>query len=155
MIFFLIVLLVIIGFLIVVLKSKKTTDIEEKIDINASFSKKNVLTTVEQNAYWKIIEAAGNDKIVLAQVSFSSFLKTSGDAKDRRVLFNTARQKVADFVICNKGFEVLKVIEIDDKSHNKDKDSKRDEITEKAGIKTLRYEATNLPSVEDLRKDLQ
>ena len=107
---------------------------------------------VEQIAYWRIKEAVGEDGIVLAQVAFSSFIQTSGDKKKGYSKFNQARQKVADFVICDKDFSIFAIIEIDDKTHNKEKDIARDAITEEAGIKTYRLEAKYLPTADEIRK---
>ncbi len=93
----------------------------------------------------------GDEKVVLAQVSFSSFITVPGRSKASFALFARARQKVADFVICNKDFSIHAIVEVDDKTHKTDKDKYRDEITEQAGFKTFRIEAKALPSAEELR----
>ncbi|HYN53560.1 MAG TPA: DUF2726 domain-containing protein [Methylotenera sp.] len=112
------------------------------------------LSEIEQVAYWRIKEAAGEDKIVMCQVAFSSFLKAERNSKEGFAKFATARQKVADFVICNKDFSIFAIIEIDDSTHNTDKDSRRDAITGEAGIKTYRYQARKLPSVDEMKKEI-
>ena len=110
------------------------------------------LSEVEQIAYWRLVEACGSEKIVLAQVAFSSFIRTKGgDRKGRASNFGRARQKVADFVICNKDFSIFAIVEIDDKTHNKEKDEARDRITEAAGFKTFRILARQIPTAIEFR----
>lgn len=113
------------------------------------------LSKVEQVAYWRLVEACGPDKIILAQVAFSSFIRRKGgDRKGRASNFGKARQKVADFVICNKDFSIFAIVEIDDKTHTKEKDEARDRITEAAGFKTFRVLAEELPTAIEFRSAL-
>ena len=71
---------------------------------NAKFSAKIPLSKPEQILYYLLVRALPNH-IVLAQVAFSRFLKTTGGSKKENYgKFATARQKVADFLICNKNF---------------------------------------------------
>ncbi len=64
----------------------------------------------------------------------------------------TARQKVADFVVCDRDFQVVTVVKCDDASHDGEKDRKRDEIVREAGAPTIRWRATKQPSREEIRK---
>ena len=41
-------------------------------------------------------------------------------------------------------------VEVDDSSHDEERDAARDEITEEAGIKTYRYRAIALPTHEEI-----
>lgn len=116
---------------------------------------KKPLSEVEQIAYWRIKEACGDDKVVLSQVAFSSFIKTKGRDKAARSGYARARQKVADFVICNKDFSIFAIVEIDDSTHSAEKDRKRDVITESAGITTYRLEAKALPGVGELKEAMK
>jgi very-short-patch-repair endonuclease len=61
---------------------------------------------------------------------------------------------VADFVICNKAFEVQAVIELDDASHKgrELQDEKRISTLLQAGHKVLRYKT--VLNIETLQKDL-
>ena len=116
---------------------------------------KKPLSEIEQFAYWRIKEACGEEKVLLSQVAFSSFIKTKGRDKAARSGYARARQKVADFVICNKDFSIFAIVEIDDSTHSAEKDRKRDEITESAGIVTYRLEAKALPSVAELKEAMK
>lgn len=110
------------------------------------------LSEVEQITYWRLAEACGTDKIILAQVAFSAFIRTKGgDRKGRTSNFGRARQKVADFIICNKDFSIFVIVEIDDKTHIKEKDEARDRITKAAGFRTLRVLANEIPTAIEFR----
>ena len=116
------------------------------------YSKKRPLTQNEQAVYYQLVNAFGDTHIVLAQVAFSSFLKTHGDKETRGIKFAKMRQKVADFVICSKAFDIELIIEIDDKTHNVDKDRERDDALSEAGITVVRYMAGKVPTTEKLKE---
>jgi len=103
------------------------------------------LTKNEQPMYFRLRETFPDD-IVLAQVSFSALLM--GKRQQTR---NTFDRKVADFVLCTKGFAVVAVIELDDSSH-RDKgaaDAARDSLLTDAGYLVLRF--TKVPDAQELR----
>ncbi|AZP12368.1 DUF2726 domain-containing protein [Undibacterium parvum] len=106
------------------------------------------LTKNEQPMFFRLVEAFP-DQIVLAQVAFSALVTTK-----ERAARNTFDRKVADFVICNKAFEVQAVIELDDASHKgrELQDEKRIASLLQAGHKVLRYKT--VPNIETLQKDL-
>ncbi len=108
------------------------------------------LTKNEQPMYWRLIEAFPPPAyVVLAQVSFSSLLITKQHATR-----NTFSQKVADFVVTDRSFRVLAVIELDDGSHitKAESDRRRDAMLTKAGHHVLRYKVA--PNVDSIRADL-
>ncbi|MDI1301753.1 MAG: DUF2726 domain-containing protein [bacterium] len=106
------------------------------------------LTKNEQPMYFRLVEALPGH-VVLAQVAFSALLTARAAAARNRF-----DRKVADFVVCTGAFEVVAVIELDDKSHKGKEaaDAARDEILQGAGYRVLRYSRT--PNTEQLRKDL-
>lgn len=109
---------------------------------------KTVLTMNEQPTFHRLKEALP-EYSVLAQVSFCAMITATGWATRNR--FN---RKMADFVICDKAFNVVAVVELDDSSHKgrEDKDAERDAMLTEAGLKVIRYKRT--PSKEQIRKDL-
>ncbi|MEQ1933768.1 MAG: DUF2726 domain-containing protein [Fimbriimonadaceae bacterium] len=110
-----------------------------------------LLTAPEQNMYRRLVEALP-EHVVLAQVAFSQMITVEGGSREENFRkFGTARQKVADFVICDSSFKVIAVIELDDSSHSAAKDAMRDEIINEAGSKTIRWRATKQPSPNDIR----
>lgn len=89
------------------------------------------------------------EHIVLAQVSFSALL----DAKTQRAR-NRFNQKTADFVICDKAFNVVAEVELDDSSHNgrSKQDANRDNMLKDAGYKVIRF--NNVPTVAAIQSAL-
>jgi len=141
------VLILVVALVVLIIR-----DVWKKIS-GGSYIQRKVLSNPEQVAYWRLAEAFENEKVIFSQVAFSQFIGVEGGtAKQRFAKFARARQKVADFVICNKDFSIYAIVEIDDKTHDKEKDRTRDAITEEAGIKTFRFEARRLPDSQGIRK---
>ena len=133
-IIFLAICLIAIAFLFVKLKQAKTTEapVSKK---SFEVSPRRPVTENEQKMFWRLSEDFPHPEfVVLAQVSFAAFM-TSRRPADR----NQYNRKRADFLICDKTFKVLAVVELDDASHKEEKDQSRDAILEAAGFKVLRY----------------
>jgi hypothetical protein len=155
----------IVGAIAILLKSKvpRTTDFfasvpERTISTLLKTSKaskffpKKPLSEPEQILYWKLLKSLP-EQIILAQVGFSRILYTKGGTyKGNFSKFSTAKQKVADFVICDKTFYILAVIELDDSTHDKEKDRIRDEMLNQAGLKTIRWSVNRMPTEEEIHK---
>ena len=114
------------------------------------------LSRPEQSLYWRLSEAFP-DHIVLAQVAIAQLLEVE-EVPNRRAVFNRYRQLVADFVICNRAFGVVAVIELDDGSHQNpgraDADERKSAALGAAGLLLLRFNVRSLPSVGELRSVL-
>lgn len=120
----------------------------------SKFFPRKPLTEPEQILYWKLQKALP-DHVILAQVSFSRFLYAKGASyKNNFGKFAQARQKVADYLICNKSFYIIAIIELDDASHNEKKDKIRDEIIKEAGLKIIRWKVEKLPTEEEIQKTI-
>lgn len=61
-------------------------------------------------------------------------------------------QKIADYVVCDRKMKVIAIIELDDKTHDVEKDQKRDLMLHYAGYKIIRWHSTRKPSTEQIRK---
>jgi very-short-patch-repair endonuclease len=109
---------------------------------------RNPVTKHEQPMYFRLREAFPDD-IVLAQVAFSSLLTAKEQAAR-----NTFNRKVADFVLCDKAFQVRAVIELDDSSHNgrEAQDESRDALLTQAGYRVLRFK--HVPDITNVQKAL-
>jgi very-short-patch-repair endonuclease len=143
-IIFIVLILLIIGGLVAAAKINADKETGKKGTISAKIP----VTKNEQPMYFQLREAFP-EHVVLAQVSFSAVLQT----KDRATR-NTFDRKVADFVICNKAFDVIAFVELDDASHNGKEisDSKRDSLLTSAGYKVFRYK--RVPDVQTLVSDI-
>ncbi len=67
-----------------------------------------------------------------------------------RNLFN---RKVADFVVLDKSFNIIAIVELDDSSHKgkEHTDAERDALINEAGFKVIRYKRT--PETEQVHLD--
>jgi hypothetical protein len=111
------------------------------------FESRPPLTRNEQTMYWRLLAAfPPPDYVVLAEVSFGALLVAKGGAT--RYSFS---QKRADFVLLDRSFLVLAIIELDDNSHDgkEDRDDKRDAMLTSAGYKVLRFR--KVPDAERLQ----
>lgn len=106
-----------------------------------------LMTDREQAMYNRLVQALP-DVIVLAQVSFSALLTARSYAAR-----NTFDRKVADFVICDRAFRVLAVVELDDSSHRgrEKEDRAREALLADAGYRVVRY--PRVPDVQQVRDD--
>ena len=107
--------------------------------IKGKLRKSRPLTMNEQPMFMKLRETLEPEYVVLSQVSFGAILWTWSYAVRNR--FN---RKIVDFVICDKGFNVIAVVELDDSSHKgkEERDAERDLILKEAGITVFRYKYT-------------
>lgn len=129
--------LVLITLAIVALTSKQRAT-------RSTIRRRPPLTKHEQPMYFRLREAFPQH-VVLAQVAFSSLLATRGHSTR-----NTIDHLVADFVLCEKSFEVVAVIELDDTSHRAKptEDDARDRILTDAGYRVLRFKT--VPTAAEL-----
>lgn len=115
------------------------------------FTRRPLATANEQGMFWRLVDCFPQPEyVVLTQVSFGSLL----NAKDGASRYSFS-QKRADFVLADKSFKVIAVIELDDSSHrgNEERDGKRDAMLTQAGYKVLRY--TKTPDRQSLIGDIE
>ena len=139
-----IILIVIVAVVALTLGNTKQ---EKKGSTRNPITGKRILTMNEQPTFMKLREALP-EHIVLAQVSFSAFMTAKG--YPTRNLFN---RKIADFVVLDKKFNIVAIVELDDSSHKgkEDQDAERDALIAEAGHRVIRYKRT--PNFEQVKKD--
>lgn len=142
---FLIGLVLVIAVLFVIFSgaSKKNTVKDGQTPIKA----RRVLTLNEQPTFNRLRESLPNH-IILAQVAFSALITSKGYATRSR--FN---RKVADFVVLDKTYNVVAIVELDDASHigREDQDADRDAMLMEAGYRVIRYQRT--PDITQIKQD--
>jgi hypothetical protein len=121
-----------------------------------SYKSKPLLSANEKEFYNRLSEALPDYRI-LTQVALGALLlpnvRSNSSAYYRaRASFS---QKIADFVICNREMFVVAVVELDDRTHNADRDTKRDRMLEQAGYKVIRWESKRKPTAEQIREQIQ
>jgi hypothetical protein len=115
-----------------------------------------VLLTDNEIHFFKLLQTSLPQHIVLCQVAMGALITTHPHVKGSDVFRLRAKfaQKIVDFVVLDCRSRVIALIELDDRTHDKQKDAKRDAITAEAGYVTLRYESKNKPSASKILKDI-
>lgn len=132
------------------LKPKKRIGFENSSKLHVDIKAKKILTIKEKPMYFDLVKACPSHLIVLCQVSFNSMITTRNIA--RRNEFNRAS---CDYCLCDKDFNPVLVLELDDRSHlyHKERDIKRDTLLNSAGIPVIRF--TERPSINELKKAIK
>jgi len=146
----LILLAVVMAIAIARFKRKKQ---DEKLKPPEFFGK-SPLTQTEQVLYHRLVKALP-DCIILAQVQISQ-LVTIKRGPIWQAWFNKISRKSADFVVCLKDFTVVCVIELDDRTHEREDrkqgDADKDTALIGAGFNILRWQARDMPNIETIHK---
>lgn len=96
---------------------------------------------------------------ILPQVSMGALMEPDLDDEDivepGRFLSIRGRfaQKVVDFVVVDELYQIVALVELDDQTHDADKDAERDAMTSMAGYLTIRYDSRQKPPPEEIRDD--
>lgn len=111
------------------------------------FYARKPLSQPEQVLYFRLARALP-DHIVLAQVQLSRLI---GVRKGSNSLAwsNRINRLSADFVVCEKDWSIVAVIELDDASHQREdrrgEDAKKEKALSSANIRVIRWQAKALP----------
>lgn len=116
------------------------------------YNSKPLLTDNEIEFYQRLKEALPEYHI-LCQVALGALLQPNVKGNNRKYysIRGTFAQKIADFVICDKDMSVVTIVELDDRTHSKDKDEKRDAMLEEAGYDVVRWQSRKKPSIVEIR----
>ena len=111
------------------------------------------LMTPAEVRFWHRLEAAVPDHRISCQVSMGALLKPVRGLSRQDWWRNYGRfsQKIVDFVVVDRGGEVVAVVELDDASHSRSNDANRDALLGRGGYRILRFEMRCFPSVTDIR----
>ena len=135
----LLIMAVIVGILSYIARTRKPS---------SGISKKPILTANEIEFFYRLSRALP-DYHVFPQVAFGAILKATG--KDRYSARGIFSQKIADYVVCERDtMNILAIIELDDRTHNAEKDAKRDRILASAGYRTIRFNSKKKPNEAEI-----
>jgi hypothetical protein len=116
---------------------------------------KDLMTDNELEFFGRLVQALPQ-YYIFPQVAMSALLEAASSDEARR---NTDRLRIAqqriDYVVCDRRCNVIAVVELDDRTHSREKDQVRDERLEQAGIQTLRFESRAKPSLQAIRAALR
>ena len=152
--FFLLFVVFVMFALVVYLKvtSKKMVG-----DASWPFDAKNPLSEPEQVLYFRLVQALP-EHIILAQVQLSCLLTVKKN-HDARAWINRIKGMSAGFVVCNKDFSIVAVIELDDDAvASKDRiaaDANKVLALEAADIRIICWQAKSLPDIALIQSSLK
>lgn len=112
------------------------------------YQAKQILTDNETEFYGRLLSALP-DYTILSQVAMSALIEpVKCDPKEfmgRRAKFS---QKYVDFVICEpENLRVICIVELDDITHDEEKDAARDAMLNDAGYIVVRWHSRRKPDI--------
>lgn len=126
-------------------------------DATWPFDAKNPLSAPEQVLYFRLVQALP-EHVILAQVQLACLLAVKKN-HDARAWIKRVGGMSADFVVCNKDFSIVAVIELDDETvASKDQitaDANKVQALEAAGIRIIRWQAKSLPDLKLIQSSLK
>ncbi len=111
------------------------------------------LAAAERAAYHRLVDALP-ELVVLAQVPLTSFLRVR-QGQNWHEWHDRISQKTVDFLVCEKDFDIVMVVELDDPA--RDRPGRARDVAAKtraltaAGITLVRWRAAALPDVATIR----
>jgi hypothetical protein len=120
----------------------------------AAFKAKPFMTANEMEFLGRL-EAAVPELRFHAQVAMGALLDPAMARRDDSRAWAQARnmfsQKIVDYVAQRKdNGKIVAVIELDDRSHQADKDARRDAMLQQAGYRTVRWQSKAKPSSAEI-----
>ena len=146
----------VLGFVVLVVCVVAVAALRKKQNVNAAWPvyARPVMSEVERQLFRRLIEAFP-EKLVLPQVQLCRFVEVR-NVPGRIAVLNRYNRLSADFVVCNADAVVERVVELDDRSHNREaarsRDAKKNTVLNAAGISVVRFQARAIPSAGDLRR---
>lgn len=155
---FIVFLAVVIGSIFL---NKKSPNTEQKETLNLNepfpFYPSYLMTKREQNLYWRLVETLP-DFVIMSQVSIMGVVNVKQEYRRNSYKWTNQIDRLRlDFVVCRKDTYPLAVIELDDSSHDNERqqarDYKKDKALTDAGIKIIRWR--EIPDAETIKTALQ
>jgi len=117
---------------------------------------KRAFLTENEKEFLHRLEAAFPEHRVMAQVSMGALMSPDvrGGSPDYLSIRSRFAQKVVDYVVLDDALEVVALVELDDRTHQLEKDAQRDAMTAAAGYVTLRYRSREKPAPQAIRAEL-
>lgn len=151
-----IILFIITVILEAIVAEKKSNEVNENINYNEKYTKKEYLLTQTELKFYRLLKQITDELnlIICPQVTLYQIVQNK-NYKD----FNKIQNKSIDFVIAESNLKVKLCIELDDYTHKKDKRVKRDEFINKLfndlEIKLIRIPVQNYYNLEELKRKIE
>jgi very-short-patch-repair endonuclease len=120
--------------------------------------KRKALLTPNEAEFLGRLEAAAPELRFCPQVAMGALLDPAVSRSDRRAYFRARgmfSQKIVDFVAQSRADgSVVAIVELDDRTHDSDRDAKRDAMLESAGYRVVRWKSKAKPDAAAIRASL-
>ena len=124
---------------------------EKKIVSLPKFKLKQIMTKNEIEFFQRLRKSLPEYEI-FPQVAIGALLDPVSANKSELIKNrNRINQKRIDYAIYSKDFELICIVELDDRTHDSKKDIERDRYFRSAGVRTIRWQSNNKPSVDQIR----
>lgn len=123
----------------------------------AKFKAKPLLTANEMEFLTRL-EAAAPELRFFPQVAMGALMDPAVPRRDRKAYYRLRgmfSQKIVDFVAQRRADgSIVAVIELDDRTHDADKDARRDDLLKSAGYRIVRWSSKTKPDAAAIRAAL-
>jgi hypothetical protein len=109
------------------------------------------LLTPNELEFFRRLRRALPDAYIFPQVALSAIIGPTSRGKRNLHDFRRIAQKRVDYAIYTANMEIVAIIELDDRTHDRARDAQRDAFVSSAGIRTLRFQSRQKPTVEQLK----
>lgn len=120
-------------------------------DRTGSYKARHLLTGNEAEFFGRLV-AALPDHYIFPQVAMSALIEAASSDKKKAHgdRLRIAQQRV-DYVVSDRNFNVVVVVELDDRTHSGAKDQIRDARLMQVNIRTVRFQSKNKPGIDAIR----
>jgi hypothetical protein len=116
-----------------------------------SFTSRALMTPNEIEFFGRLREALPEHHI-FPQVAMSALLDPLAKGKTGYADFLRIAQKRNDYGVFTPEFQLVAIVELDDRSHSRVKDQQRDGFVASAGIRTVRFQSSRRPNRDQIRQ---
>jgi hypothetical protein len=122
---------------------------------NVQYKPKSILTDNELDFFWKLSRALP-DTFIFPQVAISALIEPTAQEGTKAFMsaFGRISQKRVDYALFDAKLKLICIVELDDKSHQADKDKARDYLLKSAGIRTIRWHSKKKPDAGEIQKQV-
>jgi hypothetical protein len=119
---------------------------------SAQYKPRKLLTENEHEFFWRLTRALP-ETFIFPQVAMSALIDPTATQGSKAFMssFGRISQKRVDYALYDSSFNLLCVVELDDKTHKADKDEARDQLLKSAGIRTIRWNSNNRPHADEIK----
>jgi len=132
LILIIIILLILLNILNKLTEEKNQTQekVTEKVVEGYPYESKKLMS-IDELKYFKQLQEAYPNHIILTKVNIKDFVKVKKEFNKDISHFNRIRAKHVDFLVCDNDLKIIKIIELDGKSHNSAKAKANDQFKNK------------------------